>query len=121
MKIDTKKHLATILIGVYWLILFALNPAANPNADHIKMGLLVIALNYIADWSRKILKFLTPVVLTAVTYDSQRYYSDFIRGRIRVDEPYNFDKFFFGIKTDAGVLTPNEWCQLHTHPILDVI
>ena len=34
-----------------------------------------------------------------------RFYADYIRGPIHVAEPYNFDKFFFGIQTANGVLT----------------
>jgi membrane-associated phospholipid phosphatase len=62
-----------------------------------------------------------PLMLTGIVYDSQRFFSDYIRGTIHVTEPYNFDKHFFGIHTAQGILTPNEWCQLHTLPILDVI
>ena len=67
------------------------------------------------------LRFLLPLLATGIVYDSQRFYSDYIRGPIHVSEPYHFDKTFFGIHTAQGVLTPNEWCQLHTLPVLDVI
>src|SRR6185437_1515426 len=68
-----------------------------------------------------LLRFFLPLLLTGIVYDSQRFYSDYIRGPIHVSQPYEFDKRFFGIHTAHGVLTPNEWWQLHTYPVLDVI
>jgi membrane-associated phospholipid phosphatase len=64
---------------------------------------------------------LLPLVLVAVVYDSQRIYSDLIRGPIHVQEPYLFDLQFFGIEHAGKILTPNEWWQLHTHPALDFV
>jgi membrane-associated phospholipid phosphatase len=40
---------------------------------------------------------------------------------IHVHEPYAFDLRFFGIHTPQGILTPNEWLQLHTNPALDLV
>jgi membrane-associated phospholipid phosphatase len=59
--------------------------------------------------------------MTGVIYDSQRFYEDYIRGPVHVKEPYLFDKTVFGIHTAQGVLTPNEWWQLHTHWTLDLV
>lgn len=89
--------------------------------DHILVGMIVLILSYGGLRTRVLLNFLLPLVLTALTYDSQRFYADLIRGPIHIQEPYFFDKFFFGIKTPQGFLTPNEWWQLHTHLILDLI
>jgi membrane-associated phospholipid phosphatase len=65
--------------------------------------------------------FLLPVLLTGIVYDSQRFYSDYIRGEIRVAWPYEFDKQWFGIETPEGRLTPNEWFQKNTHWFLDLV
>ena len=105
-------------VAAYWLALIALN---GLRSDHIGMGLVILITSYGGPVAHKIRTFLLPVILTGIIYDSQRFYSDYIRGPIHVTQPYNFDKFFFGIHTATGILTPNEWCQLHTHPILDVI
>lgn len=102
----------------YWGILFLLQ---GFRSDHITVGVVILTLNYLGPLFKRIFYFISPLVWTGVVYDSQRFYSDYIRGRIRVEEPYLFDRFFFGIKTATGVLTPNEWCQLHTHWFLDLI
>jgi membrane-associated phospholipid phosphatase len=113
-----EKYLGISLMLIYWLVIGTLG---GFNKDHINVGLAVIILSLAGPTARKILKFLLPLLMVAIVYDSQRYYNDYIRGRVRVDEPYFFDKHFFGIHTAQGILTPNEWFQIHTHPILDFI
>ena len=105
-------------VTVWWASLIALG---GFRGDHLNLGLLILILSYTGRPSRILLNFLLPLLMTGIVYDSQRFYSDYIRGPIHVTEPYNFDKRFFGISTPQGVLTPNEWFQLHTHPVLDLI
>jgi inositol phosphorylceramide synthase catalytic subunit len=126
-----RRWLPAGLIALYWATLWLLGktlPAAGPGADlaglrtdHINLGVAILALAYAGRLADPLLKFIMPVFLTGVIYDSQRFYADHIRGPIHVTEPYRFDKFFFGIPTDKGILTPNEWWQIHTHPVLDLI
>ncbi|NDD93212.1 hypothetical protein EBZ37_14175 [bacterium] len=92
------------------------------SSDHVLIGLVILMLAYLGVWTSAVFELLTPAFLTVIIYDSMRYYSDLIRSSyIRVTEPYHFDKFFFGITTANGVLTPNEWFQKHTHWTLDLI
>jgi membrane-associated phospholipid phosphatase len=108
-----------LAIAAYWIVLhFGFHALQG---DRVATGALLLALHYAGPRVRPFHGFILPLLLTAIIYDSQRFYGDLIRGPIHVDEPYRFDKFFFGISTDAGVLTPNEWWQLHTHPALDLI
>lgn len=111
-----QKYLPAVLIVFYWLILLLLK---GFQPDHLKIGLIVLVLSYGGKPARTLLKFLLPLILTAIIYDSQRFYSDYIRGAVHVVEPYYFDLKYFGIKTLNKVLTPNEWLQLHLHPALD--
>lgn len=112
------KILPIAFVAVYWPSLYFLH---GLRSDHITMGCLILFLSYTGRPTRTLLSFLLPVLLTGIIYDSQRFYSDYLRGPIHVQEPYLFDKHFFGISTANGVLTPNEWCQLHTHWFLDLI
>lgn len=105
-------------VVTYWLSLVALH---GLRSDHITMGCLILLLSYTGRPSRVLLKFFLPFMATGIVYDSMRFYADYLRGPIHVSEPYLFDKRFFGIHTEQGVLTPNEWWQLHTLPILDLI
>jgi hypothetical protein len=92
------------------------------NGDTFGLGLAILALYYSHSKSRSLLTYILPVFLTAMVYDSMRYYADLIRSTyIRVQEPYHFDLRFFGVHTAQGLLTPNEWWQLHTHWSLDLV
>lgn len=105
-------------VALYWLTLHALH---GLRGDHITTGCLILFLSYTGRRSRVLLRFLLPFLATGIIYDSMRFYSDYLRGPVHVSEPYLFDKRFFGIHTARAVLTPNEWLQLHTHPILDLV
>jgi membrane-associated phospholipid phosphatase len=113
-----RKYGALAFVVVYLLALNALN---GYRPDHLNTCIVILILYYGGPWIHKFQRFILPLLATAVVYDSQRFYEDYIRGPVHVTEPYNFDKFFFGIHTAQGVLTPNEWFQIHTLPALDVI
>lgn len=87
--------------------------------DHIIFPTVLLICLYSGRTGTRAFIFLVPFFLAAIIYDSMRYWGDYVRGPIHVVEPYVFEKTFFGISTSQGVLTPNEWWQLHTHPILD--
>ncbi len=103
---------------VYW---GGLERLKGFRTDHLAVGICILVLWYGGRRTRNLFRFLFPVLLTGIVYDSQRFYSNFLRGHIHVRFPYLFDKKFFGIQTSHGVLTPNEWCQLHTSPVLDLV
>ncbi len=113
-----QKIFPVAVVALYWTFFAFFH---RLTFDHLRVGSLILVLSYAGPKGRTLLRFLTPLILTGIVYDSQRFYSDLIRGPVHVQEPYLFDKYFFGIKTDQGILTPNEWWQLHTHPILDFI
>lgn len=114
-----RKLLPGGFVLAYWLSLAALG---GFRSDHVTIGVLIVVLGYAGRSANHVLRFLLPVFLTGIVYDSQRYYSEYIRGEIHVEFPYFFDKRFFGIATaDGAVLTPNEWWQRHTRPFLDLI
>jgi hypothetical protein len=107
------------LVGSWWL---ALRLLGMLNTDHLTIGFAILALAYLGRATESFLKLILPAILTVIIYDSKRGYSHLIRSSyIRVQEPYLFDKFFFGISTPEGVLTPNEWLQKNTHWLLDLV
>ncbi len=111
-----QRVLPAAILGLYWAILGKLG---GLRGDVVVSSSIQAALFYGGPRLRPLFHFIFPLFLTGVIYDSQRYYADYIRGPIHVREPYDFDKYFFGIQTAQGVLTPNEWWQLHTYPVLD--
>jgi membrane-associated phospholipid phosphatase len=111
-----QKILPALAVALYWL---TLNVIHGFRGDHATFGVAYLALTYGGRHARKLRSIVMPFLLTAVIYDSQRFYSDYIRGPVHVTEPYDFDKRFFGIHTPDGLLTPNEYWQKHQHAVLD--
>ena len=112
------KFLPVLAIALYW---YALRLLGGLHSDHLIIGLIILILTYGGRGARTLLGFLMPFLLTGIIYDSQRWYSDYLRLAIHVQEPYVFDKVIFGIHTSAGLMTPNEFWQHHLHPALDLI
>ena len=113
-----QKLFPALAISLYWSTLWSLQ---GLRGDHYILGTLLLVLSYSGPILKPVLRFGFPFILTAIVYDSMRFYADYLRGFVHVSEPYLFDKYFFGISTAQGILTPNEWWQLHTHPVLDLI
>jgi len=113
-----KKLSPVLLVLLFWGVSWILGGLLT---DHIFLGLIILALSYGGKSARIILHFILPVILTAIVYDSQKYYKDLLQGTIHVRFPYEFDKRLFGIETASGRLTPNEWWQLHLNPVLDLV
>jgi membrane-associated phospholipid phosphatase len=114
----TQKFKPVLLVLLFWGVNWILG---GLHSDHLLLGLIILALSYGGKSAHIVLHFILPVILTGIVYDSQKYYKDFLQGTIHVQFPYDFDKKLFGIDTDAGRLTPNEWWQLHLHPLLDLV
>lgn len=105
-------------IGI--ILFWAMNYAYGGfRQDHLNIGLVLLGLYYAGPRLRPFFKFILPLLLVGMIYDSMRIWGDWVRGRIRIEEPYYFDLKFFGIEEGGKLLTPNEWFQLHTHAILD--
>jgi len=110
------RYLPLIGVLIFWMMNLGYGGFRQ---DHFNMGALILVLYYSGPKLRPFLKFIFPILLTGMIYDSMRIWGDWVRGRIRVEEPYLFDLRFFGIESNGKILTPNEWFQLHTHVILD--
>lgn len=102
----------------YWVLIYVLG---GLRSDHLIICGASLWLYYWRRNSRRLLFFISPLILSGILYDSMRYYADYIRGPVHVAEPYRFERFLFGLPTGPGgrIETPNEFWQRHTHWILD--
>jgi len=108
-----------VLGAVYLAVVQALG---GIGPEHLLAFALFLGFALWSDGSRRLARVAMPFLLYAIVYDSMRWYEDYIRSPIiHLHEPYDFDLKLFGIPTAAGVLTPNEWFQAHTHPVLDFV
>lgn len=113
-----QKTFPALLLALYWVVI---SRVGTITTEHVFPSLILVLLYYGGPRSRSLFEFFLPLVLMAVIYDSQRYYQDYIRGPIHMREPYEFDKFFFGIQEGGRIIPPAEWFQIHNHWMLDLI
>ncbi|MFN7684896.1 MAG: phosphatase PAP2 family protein [Oligoflexia bacterium] len=121
---DQLRQLIRFTQPVLWVTAYwgAIGLLGGLNADTLGIGIGILIFSYTGPKTKALLHAVLPVVLTYMIYDSMRYYADSLRASyIRVREPYEFDKAWFGITTEKGILTPNEWLQLNTHWALDLV
>ncbi|MFI6096335.1 phosphatase PAP2 family protein [Lentzea sp. NPDC051213] len=66
--------------------------------------------------------FASPFLIQLLVYDRQRVLSPAVTGRtVDVTGPRDWELAWFGIPAGQGEVTPPEWFQSHTSPVLDVV
>ena len=107
-----------VLIAAYllWVTL-----AVGLRNDHFVFVALVSSLFFTSQQSRKVVMALVFFVIYWIIYHSMRIYPNFEFNPVHVQEPYEFEKSWFGFQYNGDTVTPNEFFAIHTHPILDVL
>src|SRR4051794_18617816 len=59
-----------VLVPLYWAALLALG---GFRSDHVTIGLLILVLCYTARPGQALFRFLWPILLTGILYDSMRF------------------------------------------------
>jgi hypothetical protein len=108
-------------IGGFTAYLLAMRLAQGENRPEQFLLLpLVLALTVWSDGTRRFYTGLLPFLLFGVVYDLMHITQPLVRYlHVHVEEPYFFDRRFFGIATAGGVLTPNEFFEKHNWPVAD--
>ena len=78
------RWLPFLIVLTYLLIVTRLG---GFRSDHVVMAGIPLALYYLGPLAWQFFQFSFPFFLTGIVYDSQRFYSDLIRGPIHVSEP----------------------------------
>ncbi len=90
-------------------------------SNHITLAILALVLGIWNPKTKSLLKLLFPFLLTAVAYDSMRFYVNELRLDVHIQDLYLMEKSLFGIWYQGVVQTPNEFMQHFIHPVIDVI
>ncbi len=115
---NLRRYGAVSFVAAYWAGLAAVG---DLRSDHLLIGGVLASLSIGGRTANAVLRFVFPLLLTGILYDSKRYYGHYFRREVYVELPYAFDLRFFGVETPEGRLTPNEYWQKHTHAFLDFI
>ena len=90
-------------------------------ADHAALVAAALAIYYAGPRLRMVGRFLLPLLLMVAVYDAQRYWAEELRGRVRVSEPNELERAWFGVTMGGETVTPAAWWQQHTHAALDLV
>lgn len=75
----------------------------------------------ILDTSIRFIVAMMPFALFGIIYFSMKYYPNYLFNDIDTEGVYNLEKTLFGISTESGVLTPNEYYNLHNCAVGDIL
>jgi hypothetical protein len=90
-------------------------------SDHFVFTGLCLGLFFANGTSRKVLLALGFFALYWIIYDSMRIYPNHHFNPVHVQEPYEIEKAWFGFPYGGEVVTPNEYFEVNTNPVLDVL
>ena len=114
---SVKETWILILSLIVWLIITTLFVGFRP--EHGFMALLIAILFFASQETRKLVVALLPFALFGISYDWMRIIPNYEVNPIDIRGLYETEKSLFGIMTTEGLLTPNEFFQIHHCPILD--
>jgi inositol phosphorylceramide synthase catalytic subunit len=107
-------------LGGFAAYLVAMRLTTGSRPEQFLLCGVFLLLAVWSDASRRFFTGTLPFLLFGVVYDLTHITEPFFRYlHIHVEEPYRFDKLYFGIQTSGGVLTPNEFFALHHWPAID--
>ena len=100
-----------------WLAITATFVGFRP--EHPLLAILVTALFCLHPQTKKLVIALMPFVVFAVSYDWMNICPNYKVNPIDVQGLYEAEKSLFGISTASGVLTPNEYFNIHNCSFMD--
>jgi len=89
--------------------------------DHIILLFFSLILYFLHPASRNFISAFFIFIVYWIVYDSMRAYPNYIFNPVHISEPYHFEKTLFGINTQSGRLTPNEWMSTFQNSVLDLL
>ncbi|MEM6319557.1 MAG: phosphatase PAP2 family protein [Bacteroidota bacterium] len=107
------------LLSVAYLALAYFFIGWRPDHWHLCLALLVAYFAF--PLSRKIFWAFLFFIIYWLIYDSLRVYPNYMVNPVSIENLYNLEKSIFGIQTDSGLLTPNEFAKANSHWFLDVL
>jgi hypothetical protein len=113
----TREIIVLVVCLGLWLAITATFVGFRP--EHPLLAILVTALFCLHPQTKKLVIALMPFVVFAVSYDWMNICPNYKVNPIDVQGLYEAEKSLFGISTASGVLTPNEYFNIHNCSFMD--
>lgn len=104
---------------ILWLAVTALFIGFRP--EHVVMALLIFSLFFLNAASRRTVIALIPFFLFGISYDWMNIVPNYKVNPVDVAGLYETEKALFGIATQNGIITPNEFFGIHNCKIMDFL
>jgi len=119
---ETPPRLIAAALGGMGAYLAIMGLTTGNRPEHLYACAVVAVLVVWSEATRRFFLGMLPFLLFAISYDLMHITQPLVRYlHVHVVEPYAFDKFFFGIRTAGGVLTPNELFERYHWPAVDLL
>lgn len=116
----TRENVVTVaLLSIIYLLWIVF--AVGMREDHLMLLSVCITMYFASEGSRKFLICIIPFITYWVLYDSMRVCPNYLINAVHIIEPYEAEKWLFGITTPEGILTPNEYFKNFNSTFLDVL
>lgn len=112
-----KEFVSCLCALAIWLVVTVLFVGFRP--EHVVLAVLIAALFFLTDSTRRLIVALLPFVIFGISYDWMNIVPNYTVNTVDVEGLYNTEKQLFGISTAAGTLTPNEFFALNNCRIMD--
>ncbi len=112
-----RESIAMIVSLAVWLIVTS--AFIGMRSEHVLLALLIAVLYFVNGGTRKFIVALVPFALFGISYDWMNLLPNYEVNPIDVKGLYETEKAMFGIGTAQGILTPNEFFNIHNCAIMD--
>ena len=114
-----KTFLVTTLLSALYLLLSAM--LVGFKSDQIILLLIFNVAFYASRFSRKFILGFSIFIVYWIIFDYMKALPNYRYQSVSIAHLYNLEKYFFGIQSSAGIVTPNEFLKLHTSKVADLI
>ena len=116
----TKKNIIVNLLLVFsYTGLFYFS--GQLRSEHILLAVLWLLGYYASSTTRKFVLAFSFFILFWVFYDVMRLFPNYTLNTVHIQEPYDLEKYLFGIDFNGKTLTPNEYFSIENNKILDFL
>ena len=116
----TKRNvlLNILIISIY---LLWMNVTGSIKPEHFLLTIIWVISFYAFEKSRKLILAFSVFIIFWIIYDSMRIIPNYEVSTVHIKEPYELEKFLFGIKILSDTLTPNEFFNICNNNFFDFI
>ena len=108
--------LILLIIYCLWIWLFV-----GFRNDHLFLIFFCLSCYFFHHLTRKFITAFFIFIVYWIVYDAMRVIPNYTVNAVHIREPYDFEKAIFGININHVLLTPNEYFNLHTSTLADLI